>query len=310
MTALEPRIRSIETSPCDVQTVEPVRLQYWPKRRRHPLHEFADFFAVRLNRLIGDHGWAKRIYWQALRQTEYSEVRMPVGDRPGLHGLRIAFLTDLHLGSYLDADALDLVLGEVALRRPDIVCFGGDLINTRASELDILDRPLRLLRPRFGFFAVPGNHDHHWHHDMGSWQDQLEALGVTVLNNHGVRIERGCDSFWLAGVDDLTDCRPDIRRALWGRDEGEPTVLLAHQPDHFLEAAKHRVDLTLSGHTHGGQVRIRGWAPISHTRHGYTAGRFRDGDSELYVSRGVGATILPLRVGARAEVPIVRCVAE
>jgi hypothetical protein len=79
MTALEPKLRPLDAPPCDIQTVEPERLRSWPRRKRHPLHEFADFFAVRLNRLIGDHAWAKRVYWQALRQTEYSEVRMPVG---------------------------------------------------------------------------------------------------------------------------------------------------------------------------------------------------------------------------------------
>jgi predicted MPP superfamily phosphohydrolase len=291
--------------PYIASTALPERLRSWPSPRRRALHEFLDIFAVGLNRAIGDTRWAKALHRRALAQMEYSEVPFAVGPRPGLDGLRIAFLTDLHAGSYLDADDLHAVFAEVARRAPDLVCFGGDLINSRPEELDLLDEPLRLLRPRLGCFAVPGNHDHRWYPDMGDWHDRLRRGGVEVLNNHGLRIQNGGDSFWLCGVDDLTDGRPDLRRALWGRGRDEPTLLLAHQPDHFPEAAAHGIDLTLSGHTHGGQLRFFGWAPITHTRHGFTAGGFEHERSRLYVSRGVGVTVLPLRTGARPEVPFI-----
>jgi len=309
MTALDPRIRHSDGPPYVVSTAVPERLRSWPVRRRRPLHEFLDFFAIGLNRAIGDARWARAIHRRALAKLEFSEVAMPIGVRPGLDGLRIAFLTDLHVGSYVDGDGLMPIFEEVARREPDLVCYGGDLINTRERELELLERPLRLLEPRLGSFAVPGNHDHRWHSDMGAWEDALGAWGVRVLNNHGVRIERGADSLWLCGVDDLTDGRPDLRRALWGRAEGEPTILLAHQPDHFPEASAHGVDLTLSGHTHGGQMKLFGWAPITHTQHGFTAGEFVRDASRLYVSRGVGATVLPLRTGVRPEIPFVRLVA-
>lgn len=308
MTALEPKIRHASAPPYAVATALPERLRSWPTPRRHPIHEALDVVAVGVNRALGDVRWAKALHRRALARMEYSDVPFAVVDRPGLAGLRIAFLTDLHAGSYFDADDLDRICVEVARREPDLVCLGGDLINSRPEELELLEAPLRRLRPPLGCYAVPGNHDHRWYPDMGVWQDRLRSFGVEVLNNHGVRIERGGDSLWLCGVDDLTDGRPDLRRALWGRGGGEPTILLAHQPDHFPEAAEHGIDLTLSGHTHGGQVRFLGWAPVTHTRHGFAAGAFECDGSTLYVSRGVGVTVLPLRTGVRPEVPIVRLV--
>lgn len=310
MTALEPRIRHADGPPYVVATTVPERLRSLPAPRRHPVRELIDVFAVALNRGLDRIAWARAVHRRALARMEYSEVPLAIGARPGLDGLRIAFLTDLHAGSYLGAADLEELFAEVARREPDLVCFGGDLINSRPEELDLLERPLRLLRPRLGCFTVPGNHDHRWTEDMGLWQEKLERWGVTVLNNHGRRVERNGDSVWLCGVDDLSDGRPDMRRALWGRRDDEVAILLAHQPDHFPEAASHGVDLTLSGHTHGGQMKLFGWAPIKHSRHGFTSGDFAHGRSRLYVSRGVGVTVLPFRTGARPEVPIVRLVAH
>ncbi len=306
MTILEPTA----PAPTTVEGAPRVeRLRSVPRRFRGVLSEAVDFFALRMNRVLDRVPGTRFVHRRVLRTLEVSDVPLAVA-APGLAGLRVAFLADLHLGSYLAERELAGVVDRLLDADPDVVCFGGDLINTRARELRLLDGALGRLAPRLGMYAVPGNHDHRWHHDMGEWQGFLEARGVQVLNNHGVRVAAGGDSFWLCGVDDLSEGRPDVRRALAGRRDGEPTVLLAHEPDHFLEAARHGVDLTLSGHTHGGQMKLCGWAPIEHTRHGFVAGAFTcdRGASRLYVSRGIGVTILPLRVGARPELPIVRFV--
>ena len=94
-----------------------------------------------------------------------------------------------------------------------------------------------------------------------------------------------------------------------GRNDGEPTILLSHHPDYFFEAAACDVDLTLSGHTHGGQIRVRGKAPLHHSKFGYEQGWFVEGDARLFVSRGVGVTFLPIRIDAPPEAPILTCVA-
>jgi predicted MPP superfamily phosphohydrolase len=133
--------------------------------------------------------------------------------------------------------------------------------------------------------------------------------GVQVLLNRGCRVQHGDGSLWLCGVDDLTEGAPDLAAALHGRRCGEPAVLLSHHPDFFFEAAAVDVDLQLSGHTHGGQIRIGGWAPIHHSRFGYERGWFSENGCRLYVGRGVGATFLPLRIDAPPEIPLVtlRC---
>ncbi|MCC6785144.1 MAG: metallophosphoesterase [Planctomycetes bacterium] len=309
MTTLEPRLQQCETATLSIATPAPDRLRSWPSPRRPLLREIVDFFAVLVNRSIDSLPLAHALHRRALARLEYTEVPLAVGARADLDGLRIAFLTDLHVGSFLDEATLLGICEDVVRQKPDLICLGGDLVNSRPEEIELLDGPLRALRAPLGVYAVPGNHDHRWIADMGAWQDYLESRGVEVLANRGRRIARGSGSFWLCGVDDLTDGRPDMRRALVGRLPGEPTVMLAHQPDHFPEAAGFGVDLVLSGHTHGGQVKLMGWAPISHTRHGFVDGGFEDNGSRLYVSRGVGTTVLPLRVGTRPEIPFIRLVA-
>lgn len=238
------------------------------------------------------------------RELEFTALELPVA-AAGLDGLRIAFVSDVHAGSFLDAADLDELFARIAAAAPDLVLFGGDLINSRESELELFAAPLRRLAPTYGMFAVPGNHDHFWGPDISTWSAFLEACGVQVLGNRGVRIERGGSSLWLCGVDDLTEGRPDLQAALAGRRNGEPAILLSHHPDFFFEAAAVDVDLTLAGHTHGGQIRIGGRAPIHHSRFGYERGWFHENGCRLYVGRGVGVTLLPVRWDAAPEVPLV-----
>ena len=251
------------------------------------------------------------LHRRARRHLEFSELELVLRDGApaGLDGLRIAFVSDVHAGSCLGEDELCEVFERIAATNPDLVLLGGDLINTRERELLMFRRPLALLKPRLGTFAVPGNHDHFWGPDIGLWSSFLRDHGVHVLLNSGTRIERAGASLWLCGVDDFTEGEPDLAKALAGRRDGEPAVLLSHHPDFFFEAAAVDVDLTLSGHTHGGQVRIFGWAPIRHSRLGYERGWFRENGCSLYVGRGLGVTLLPIRIDARPEVPIVtlRC---
>ena len=225
---------------------------------------------------------------------------------PALGGLRIAWLSDLHAGHVLGEDELTRLCERVAAERPDLVCLGGDLINTHPRELALLARPLAALAAPLGVWAVPGNHDHYCGPELASWCEALEAVGVRVLNNAGTRIEYSGASLWLAGVDDLIEGEPDLSRALDGRADGEPVVLMAHNPDFFAESASAGVELTLSGHTHAGQVRVAGWSPMVHSDLGFVEGEYVEGDARMYVGRGVGVTVLPFRYNTRGEVAILR----
>ncbi|HEB53036.1 MAG TPA: metallophosphoesterase [bacterium] len=251
--------------------------------------------------------WLHRRIQNGLQMPEL-ELGVPAGCE-ALDGLRIAFVSDVHAGSFLNEDDLCAIFRRVQAQAPDLVLFGGDLINTREREILLFRRPLAELRPRYGMFAVPGNHDHFFGPDITLWRSFLEENGVRVLCNDGVRIEHRQRSLWLCGVDDLTEGEPDLRRALAGRREREMAILLSHHPDFFFEAAAVDVDLQLSGHTHGGQIRVGGKAPLHHSKFGYEQGWFREGRSHLYVGRGVGVTLLPIRIDAPPEIPMVtlRC---
>lgn len=274
--------------------------------RRQPWRRVISVSFALLNRgldMLPPGRWLHRMLH---RQLQLSDIKIPLG-RPGsegLSGLRIAFLSDMHAGSYLNEKDLCRVFALVAEKQPHLVCLGGDLINTREREILMYRRPLRLLSPELGIIAVPGNHDQFLGRDLGLWAAFLREQGVRVLVNEGLRLTFRGVPFWVAGVDDLCEGRPDLAMALQGSTRDEPKILLSHNPDMFYEASSVGLDLTLSGHTHGGQVKAFGKVVLSHSRFGWHEGLFDEDDCYLYVGRGVGVTVFPLRIGATAEVPI------
>ncbi|MHC5064475.1 MAG: metallophosphoesterase [Planctomycetota bacterium] len=241
------------------------------------------------------------------RGTELREVEVSLQSaHSDLDGYCIAFISDVHVGSFMDEVDLHRIFARIGEHEPDLVCLGGDLINTQAKELLAFTKPIESIRPTHGVYAVPGNHEHSWGAGMDHWRQTMEGMGVTALFNQGNRIENGAGGFWLCGVDDLCEGNPDLDAALQGRNSDDPVILLSHNPDYYVEAAAKAVDLTIAGHTHGGQILFFGWTPLGHSRHGYWKGLHSNGRSALYVSRGVGVSILPLRLGARPEISILR----
>ena len=220
--------------------------------------------------------------------------------------LHLVFLSDVHSGLFMNGDEFLEIAKLVAALQPDLVCIGGDLVNTRWQEVEPLAPALEVLRAPLGVFAVPGNHEYYRRGHVERWTEFLQARGIEVLTNRGVRLETGGSTLWLAGVDDLTEGQPDFDAALAGRRDGEATVLLSHHPDTFLEACDLGVGLQLSGHTHGGQILIRGHAPLAHSRHGFVSGLYERNGSRLYVGRGAGVTALPIRIGAPPEIALLR----
>jgi predicted MPP superfamily phosphohydrolase len=277
-------------------------------RRRRGAHRWLIF--TRLLGWVGRVAYRGRVaglvrrYLDRKRELTRVEIALPRGGA-GLDGLRIAFLSDLHVGHYLDAADLLRVCEQLGREQPELLCLGGDLVNVFADEIPLLAKALSRLDPPLGKFAVPGNHDYYADPGLRHWREVLESCGVTVLLNAGRRIERGGAPLWLAGVDDLRKGQPELGRALVGRRTDEPVLLLSHHPDFFEEARAVGVEVTLSGHTHGGQVLLGGRTPLRHTRYGYWSGRFERAGSQLYVGRGAGVTLLPLRIGVRGELALI-----
>jgi uncharacterized protein len=234
-----------------------------------------------------------------------------------LDGFTIAQITDCHVGSTTGRDFIAEVVRRVNHLAVDLVAITGDLVDGRASVHAGAIEPLADLRSTHGTYYVTGNHEYYW--GVEAWLPILRRLGLRVLRNERVAIWRGpaaADGFDLAGIEDHESGRfgrgpgPDLARALHGRDPARPVVLLAHQPRQVRVAARHGVDLQLSGHTHGGQI----W-PWHHVvrlqQRGLLAGRYRFGDTQLYVSRGTGWWGPAVRVGAPAEIAriVLRCAA-
>ncbi|RKH41992.1 metallophosphoesterase [Corallococcus sicarius] len=227
------------------------------------------------------------------------------GLEPGLEGYRIGQLSDVHCGPQVPEARVAAWVKRLNGLDLDLVTVTGDLITHGPSHVEAVARALGGLRAKDGAFVCMGNHDYFT--DGEHLVRELERHGLDVLRNRGVVVERGTARLFVAGVDDTWTSRHDLGRALASRPEGAPTVLLAHDPDLFPQAQAQGVELTLSGHTHGGQLGVPGVRRWSLARFitRWTAGLYREGRSWLYVNRGAGTTGPPVRLGAPAELAVI-----
>ncbi len=230
-----------------------------------------------------------------------------------LDGYTIAQLSDLHLGTFVGRREIDAARELVRRARADLVVLTGDLLDhdpRYLPDLGVLARALTDAGVRDGVVAILGNHDHFAGAD--GVIDTLRAAGVRVLRNRGESIGDRGGRFALLGVDDIGAHRygygegADLDRALADVDPDLARVLLCHNPGQFHVVAP-RVDLQLSGHTHGGQIRP-GVSPLSLTTR-YLVGHYRVGDAQLYVNRGLGTVGPPMRIGSAPEVTRITLVA-
>jgi predicted MPP superfamily phosphohydrolase len=222
-----------------------------------------------------------------------------------LDGYRIGQLSDVHCGPHVPEEKVAGWVSRLNGLDLDLVTVTGDLITHGSSHVEAVARALGGLRAKDGVFACMGNHDYFT--DGEFLVRELERNGLTVLRNRGVVVRRDGANLYVAGVDDTWTSRHDVERALAARPDGAPTVLLAHDPNLFPQAQARGVELTLSGHTHGGQLAVPWVRRLSLARFmtRWTAGMYRQGRSWLYVNRGAGTTGPPVRLGAPAELAVI-----
>lgn len=236
--------------------------------------------------------------WLALEQVR---VTLP-GLASHLNGLRLALLSDLHrsarVGPELIGRAVDLALEAEA----ELILLAGDYVTGSATYADSCAEILSRLHAPAGVYACLGNHDH-WT-DPEAVAAALSLAGVRVLRNEGLEVVQGV---WLAAVDDVWERQADLDAALAGAPPGATVILLAHEPD-FADAVARdgRVMLQLSGHSHGGQVRLPLFGPpvLPYLGQRYPAGLYQVGRMQLYVTRGVGLITPPVRFNCRPEVTV------
>lgn len=237
-----------------------------------------------------------------------SETDIFIRDLPErFENFRITQLTDIHHSRILGIDQVRHVVELARQTRPDMFVLTGDYTTSFRRFIEPCAEALAPLSAPEGVWAVLGNHDHYT--DPELTMRALQRRHIAVLENAHTTVQRGPDSLQLSGIDDWTWNAADWTRAFSGLKPAVPTILLSHQPRVLDLDQTRNVALILSGHTHGGQVRLPGLgAPARFATKDlkYDRGLFQRGETQLYVSSGTGMIGLPLRLGVRPEIAVLR----
>ena len=230
-----------------------------------------------------------------------------------LEGYTIALLSDFHFDPYFSVHPIEASIGIVNGLNPDLIVLTGDFVSIpqfkggeekAAATAEPCADLLRQMHARHGLWAVMGNHDYY----TNPWRitNILQERGIKVLVNRSVPIEQDGARFWLAGVNDVVSGTADLDTTLDIVPENEATILLAHEPDYADEVARYHVDLQLSGHSHGGQVRLPLVPPLFLPKLGkkYVWGLYRIGPLTLYTNPGIGTVVLPIRFNCPPEITL------
>ena len=255
-------------------------------------------------------------------QVEHFDLPLN-GLSSALSQLSIVHLTDIHVGPFMPEEELAAYVEAVNRLEPDIIALTGDFVSSSRDEVAPCVDTLAGLKARYGIFACMGNHDVFAHVD-----DELTRLfsqtGVRVLRNDAIPVRVGNTTLNILGIDDLRWGKPDLARALkvTQKEPGEVRLLLSHRPEVFPDAARKGLDVVLSGHYHGGQVKL-GPDPesisIARLITPYAEGLFHlsrrvrpsgadPKDAVLFVSRGIGITGLPIRINCPPQIAHLRLV--
>ncbi len=235
------------------------------------------------------------------RTHEVRELTLPFGIP-----LRVVQLTDHHTGVYMTRRDLRRYADAVIALEPDLFVLTGDYVSNSIAFLPGCLEEMARVKARYGTFATLGNHDH-WVANLYQLKAHFRQYGLPLLQNahRVIRTEKG--PFAVAGIDDMRSGNHDLDSALRGLDPALPTILLSHRPEIFPEAAEQGIELTLSGHYHGGQIKLKlpgGDTSLAHLRTPWPEGLYRIDRSCLYVSRGIGTTFTPVRLNARPEITV------
>lgn len=246
---------------------------------------------------------------------------------PDFDGFRIVQISDLHLGSWSDVDAMEEAVNDILQAQPDVIVFTGDLVNYSTNEVHRFTQTLKRLSAPHGVFAVLGNHDYgdyvRWPSEAAKQQNMADLfrfydeVGWTLLRNNSAILTKGEAKMALVGVENWSanarfPRKGDLKAALYGLEEVSVKILLSHDPSHWsAQVADNHEDigLTLSGHTHGFQfgIEVPGfkWSPAQYV-YKHWAGLYESAKGQyLYVNRGLGSIGYPGRIGIMPEISII-----
>ena len=234
----------------------------------------------------------------SLERVEIKLQRLP----KKLDGLKIIHLSDFHHSPFTNLEHIERAVKVANRLKPDMFILTGDYVSHETKYIGPVAKVLGSLKSKFGTYACLGNHDH--------WTDpdlvvkNFRDVGINMLVNEGFRFEARDASLWLCGVDDHMVGKTDLPSALKGSFPDEMKLLLAHNPLIFRQATRYGVDLTLSGHTHGGQVKVRDPEKRLLPRRKLSSGLHHRKDSAIYITRGIGTVVLPIRYQCPPEISL------
>jgi len=246
--------------------------------------------------------------WLLRKRFSLAQITVSPASWPrALDRLKVLLISDIHTGVFLKPDILSDIIDSLMGLKPDLVTLAGDIVTGHSSEVSHF---LHCLQPlsgaTLGAWYCYGNHDY-FGGDPDDIRKNLDGIGIGTLKNESVVLTHGNGSFVLGGIDDLILGKPDWVQLT--SQNGAPHLLLAHNPDHFYDAEARGVPLTLSGHTHGGQIRLPNGPPIiRQSRFCLDEGAYAFRSSLLIVSRGLGSVGIPWRWGADPEAVLIEVI--
>jgi predicted MPP superfamily phosphohydrolase len=235
-----------------------------------------------------------------IEEVKISLKRLP----KNLDGFRIVHLSDIHHSPFTDLAHIERTILFSNALKPDMFVLTGDYVSHEREYIEPVAEVLGELKSEFGTFACLGNHDH-WT-DAELVTNSMRDAGIKVLINEGFRFTAKDTSFWIAGVDDYMVGKTDLRAAMRGSFPDEMKMLLAHNPVIVRSAARLGIDLMLSGHTHGGQVKIRDDEKRILPRRKLKNGLHRRKETQIYITRGIGTVVLPVRYQCPPEISLIK----
>lgn len=250
--------------------------------------------------LGGGYAFKVEPYQLGIERVEIALPRLPGAfDR-----LTIVQLSDLHLGPYVTEAHISQAVGMTNALKPDAVVLTGDLVNSSWHYIEPCIEIISKLEAPLGVYAVLGNHDY-WVGFLNLMLSTLNKSGITLLRNQAVPVSRGRSTIYFVGVDDMWLHLGNVSHALSNVPANACKIALMHEPDFVDISARAEIDLQLSGHSHGGQVRVPFFGPLILPKYGekYPMGFYRVGNfTRLYTTRGVGLLPPAVRFNCPPEI--------
>ena len=258
-----------------------------------------DLFTLTSMALVADAVWLEKFF------IETNEFYLGDASR-NTNNLRVIQISDLHLKS-IDLQH-KMLAKKINKLNPELILFTGDSVD-RGSKMDLFDEFLTLFDDGIKKVAILGNREYKRGISIERLKEIYRKHNTDLLINDSRLFYFGKSTISITGMDDLVEGKPDFPKAIKKYKPADHHIVLTHCPQHRDTIIEQKgaipIDCVLSGHTHGGQIRVLGYAPYKPEGSGrYLSGWYRDQEPHLYVSKGIGTTVLPLRFGSRAEIAI------